>query len=169
MSEIEQLYEQIRARRAEIERLRAALDKEDAELAVTERNVARFLPNSALAAPISALVANIIGAVESEPARQRRKPKEVPRVLRMACDVLRESAANGTPWMEAPQITEEIRKRWWPEAQTSFIAPQLWRAATQRKVLVKDGARYALPHTIGEDPANEAGSSQANGALACTQ
>lgn len=145
MSNAETFYDQIRARRAEIARLREALEREDAELAITEKVAARFLQDRAPVS-IADLAANIVANVAPPPKREKRKPDGVPSVMRMAMDVLREATARGQPWMEGTQIVDEIRKRWWPEAEAAAITPQLWRAASKRKALLKDGTRYALPH-----------------------
>lgn len=160
MSDIEHIYERIRARRAEIERLRLALAQEDSELAVTERNVARFLPNMP-PVPVGTIAADIVESIAPRVARGVRKPKGIPTIFRMTCDILRESEACGKPWLDTHEITAEIKKRWWPEVEAAFVQPQLWRAAAKRNALMKDGTRYALPRKNEKTPAaGTAGASQ---------
>jgi hypothetical protein len=187
MTDIEQLYTDIRTRRAEIRHQRAVLDREDEELAVTERQVARFLPSRPMldppTSPVGAsrpppnpiprpvppevLAAKLAETLAPKPTRAKRKPKGVPTILRMARDVLRESSARGERWLEAQDITEVIRKRWWPEVEQSYVQPQLWRAAQKQKVLLKDGSRYALPTENEKGPAlSNAEPSRSNGAEA---
>lgn len=147
MSDAESFYDQIRARRAEIARLREALEREDAELAITEKVAARFLHDRALVS-IADLAANIVAKVEPPaPNRMKRKPDGVPSVMRMALDILREATSRGEPWMDGTAIVDEIRNRWWPDAEAAAITPQLWRAASKKGTLLKNGTRYALPHT----------------------
>ncbi len=151
MADIEHIYQGIRARRAEIQRQRIVLEQEDAELAVTERHIARFLPSGDGLVPIGSVMNAVVQDVATRftPTRAsmgaNRKPKGIPTIFRMACDVLRESARNGKPWLDSQEITNEIKARWWPSVETSAVQPQLWRAATKRKALLKDGTRYALP------------------------
>lgn len=160
MPDLESIYESIRAQRAEITKQRAALDQEDAELAVMERRIAAYLPNCqrvpSPAVSVGNLAASIVASVTPQPKRGRRKPGDVPPVFRMACDILRDSTAQGKPWLDTQEITAEIRRRWWPGAEAAFVQPQLWRAATKRNALLKDGARYALPNTNGKGPALQA-------------
>lgn len=151
MSEIDHIYERIRARRAEIERLRLALAQEDSELAVTERNVARFLPNMP-PVPVGTIAADIVESIAPRSSRGVRKPKGIPTIFRMACEVLWESTASGRPWLDTHEITAEIKKRWWPGVEAGFVQPQLWRAAAKRNALMKNGARYALPHKNEKTP-----------------
>jgi len=169
--------ENIKARRAEIARQRAiiseqhetlaaldaALDREDRNLSTAERAVAEHTNPTAAANlfQIGEVAASIIARTECVRTRERRKPDGIPTIMQMTRDVL---ARSTNRWMSGPEIAEAIREQWWPEVETEFITPQLWRAATKRRVLIKNGALYALPHTNEKDPADRAGSSRRNGA-----
>ena len=150
MSDLQHLYEKTTAERAAIQRQKAALEKRDAELAIVERELAAFLSDTGPIA-FSDLAGDIVQRARPDATKRgRRKPKGIPTIFRMTCDILREAAAEGRPWLDAQEITERIKQHWWPEAEVAFVQPQIWRAAVKRKVLDKDGTLYALPNTPKE-------------------
>ena len=179
MSEQATVLEQIAVRRKEIaerrtliaeqinelKKLDCVLDEEESELAITERNVRKFVGGE-IARAIGELTANAIAefAKNQGAGRGKRKPDGLPSVLSMAGTVLIERAEQGRGWLEPAEIVTEIKKRWWPEAEVEFISPQLWRAA-KRGSLQKDGTRYAVPQRNEKAPDGVAAeASQSNGA-----
>jgi hypothetical protein len=177
MSQPEQIIEKIKARRSEIERLRfdigqrqemlrqelSALETEDRDLTITERTVARLLPNQPIA-PIGEAIASVVAAVAPLSTKPSRKPDGLPTVIEMATVILSDAASRGQPWLDASQIADEIKKRWWPDAETAFVTPQIWRAATKRNVFRKEGTRYALSTGIEKGPTDKSERpSQTNG------
>lgn len=114
----------------QLNRRRLELEQEANDLAVTERTIARLLdvhlPDTT--------------AVRGPDVAVRRKPRDIPSVYVMAATLLRES---GKHWMEASEIIDGIRSRWWPTAEPGDISPTLWRLAKTQK-LQKTGTTYAL-------------------------
>lgn len=164
MEHVEETIRSLNAKLDEIGRARRALEVEESEIASIIRGLERHLslaPRPVIQEPVASAAAAVIERVDS--LRRKRKPKNVPSVFRMSCDVLRDSMKRGRPWLDSAEIAEEIRKRWWHQAQTGFIQPQLWRAA-KRGRLLKNGARYALPTLNEKTPAEQtAGVSQSLG------
>lgn len=144
----------------------ASLEQEDAELAITERNIAKFT-GSDLENPVTELGARLVAAHKTQLAnrREKRKPDGLPSVLSMAATVLIQRAQEGQIWLEPAEIVTEIKRRWWQRAEHGDIVPQLWRAV-KKGLLLKDGSRYALPDNQYEKAPDgiAAGASQSNGA-----
>lgn len=133
-------------RRAEIRRERDRLDIEDRELEAAERQITRLFsmqvaaPNSALASHDAVHVGEATQPIIEKLATGRRKPRGVPKVLVMVFEILRETKRP----MQAKEIADQIRDRWWREAPTSAIQAQLWRAAKDGR-LQKCDRGYSLP------------------------
>ena len=163
--EIAALRADVAAQIEQLKRVDSGLEQEEAELKITERHIAK-LTQGELERPMTELGARVMAASKAQEAAQRgkRKPDGVPSVLAMAGTVLLEKAERGQIWLEPAEFVTEIKKRWWPEAEQAFIAPQLWRAF-KKGTLRKDGTRYALPEGIEKAPASvAAGAPQSNGA-----
>lgn len=113
---------------------RAALAQEMADLAVTERTMARLLDVD-LPEPT---------ANRHPKVAVRKKPDGIPTVYIMAATILREASEDGQAWMEPQEIVRAIRERWWPDADSNDINPTLWRLYKNLK-LSKKGNKYGLP------------------------
>lgn len=135
---IRQRRQQIDAERknlaAQIDSLRrkeTMLDQELHELTVTERTIAR-LHNIELP--------ELIAPPEKATGG---KPAGIPTVLEMANAVIAsEAEGRDQLFMEGNDITEAIRRRWWPTVKPSDVTPTLWRAAKEGRIY-KNGTRYA--------------------------
>ena len=139
------------------------LQKEDADLEITERYIRQFTEGG-LATPVTELAKHIMAerAAPVLKVRGKRKPDGLPSVLEMAAIVFRDRANEGQPWLEPAEIVTEIKRRWWKAAEQEFIGPQLWRAARKGRLL-KNGTRYALPIEKAPDSV-AAEASHSNGA-----
>lgn len=163
-----QTFQSIRDRRAEIQRQIEILESEDAVLARAERHYARLPAHEPIliGAAATQVLDSLVPSVT--PTKAPRKPKGIPTMYRMACDILRVSGSAGRPWLDAVEIANAIRERWWPNCEASFVQPQLWRLAKTGKLL-KQGSRYALPSRGHEKaPTDQGGASQSNGAAGWT-
>jgi hypothetical protein len=147
----------VRRRHADVVQRRQEIQREDAELAleqqnleITERTLVQ-LASHEQATHLGALVGPIVQATQPEPEKAPRKPKDAPKIIDMACRVLSDAVERGDDWLSAPEITAAIRQRWWPNVETRFITPSLWKAAN-RNILWKKGPRYALPSSNEKGP-----------------
>jgi hypothetical protein len=122
---------------ASIDRRRRELDQEANDLAVTERTLARLL---------SVELPDMVEVPDHRPdVARRRKPKGIPSVYTMTATILRESNdVHERRWLEAQDIVQLIRAKWWPNAESTDITPTLWRLSKTDKLL-KRGSQYALP------------------------
>lgn len=130
-------------RLAAIDRERSELEQIINELAVAERVVARLTS---------------VDLPESQPSEvasgsaTRKKPQGIPTVYVMALTLFRET---GEHWIEAQDIVQSIRERWWPTAENNDISPTLWRLSRMGK-LTKNGTKYGLPPGV-RGPVKELG------------
>lgn len=126
-----------RQKREAIERLaaldteRAALEQDINELAIVERRVAQMLSVD-LPEP---------SVQRASEVHKRKKPTGIPTIYVMTCTIFRE---RGVHWLEAQEILQIIREKWWPTAKNDDVGPTLWRLARMGK-LTKNGTKYALP------------------------
>lgn len=118
-------------RLAALDRERGELEQVINELAVAERVVARL---TSVDLPQGQSVAAPDGV-------KRKKPNGIPTIYVMVLTLFRET---GEHWMEAQEIVQSIRDRWWPTAENNDISPTLWRLARMEK-LTKSGTKYGLP------------------------
>lgn len=118
-------------RLAAIEAERAELEQSISELAIVERHVAQLLsvdlPEPAIA--------------QTQSPHRRKKPSGIPTIYIMTCTIFRE---RGVHWLEAQELLQAIRVKWWPDAKNDDVGPTLWRLAKMGK-LIKSGTRYSLP------------------------
>ena len=162
MTHAANIFEQIQARRAQIAHQRtillqqqeqvrmdlAALERQEADLATTERTVAMLLPEGDEPVHLAVVAAGVLAQIDpvQTKQRQRRKPANIPTIIKMTREILRASSAQGEPWMDKAEIVAQIRQKWWADVRSEDILPQLWRAAEKQGVLKKDGDRYGLPY-----------------------
>ncbi|WBT39072.1 hypothetical protein [Hyphomicrobium sp. DMF-1] len=148
-----------RQRRADIVRTIADLHQEqqdleaaDRELQIAERVVTALLPSEQVKTLADA-VGNVVSSLEFE-SKPKRKPDGIPPILEMANEALASFEAIGKPCASCPEITDFIRRTWWPDVKSEFVSPQLWRAAN-RGDLDKVGNNYARKVKIEKGPATE--------------
>lgn len=73
------------------------------------------------------------------PERRRLKPDGIPAVSAMIVTALRDAGKASRP----AEIADYVRKRWWPDLQTTTICAQVWQMAKVGKLIAHDG-RYGL-------------------------
>jgi hypothetical protein len=83
----------------------------------------------------------------------RRKPPNIPTTVEMIQEALVEAHSGGSPGLEPSEILSWVRERYWPEAMTNDIGPDVWRLWKIKK-LHKDGKVYSLPEDWGTDTAS---------------
>jgi hypothetical protein len=76
------------------------------------------------------------------------KPEGIPPISEMITSVLADAKKEGKKGLRPQGISNIIKMRWWPEANTRTIGSVAWRMA-QRKKLTKRGAIYSLPKVEG--------------------
>ena len=116
---------------ASLEERRVQLEQWVRDLTTTERTLARICDVD-LPEP----------EVRQTDAYKRKKPKDIPSVFDMAATIIRD---RGMEFVEANDILNGIKTRWWPDATNNDISPSLWRLATKDDRLRKEGTKYALP------------------------
>lgn len=119
---------QVRARRANIAQLRAALDKEDAELATVERVLLRL-------------------SGEAPAATSQREPLGVRIVRGNKALVTRVLEDVPHPWMTADEIKNEIERTTGNVIGKTTLFPLL-TAMKNEGLIVRDNRRVALPRRL---------------------
>jgi hypothetical protein len=76
-----------------------------------------------------------------EPERGTKKPKGLPTMREMIVEAFQNNATGGG--LEPSQMTDYIRKKWWPDLPSDRVSPTAWRMH-QNNQLSKRGAVYFL-------------------------
>lgn len=121
----------IREKRAEIARQRAALEKQDAELAVAERVLAEF---EGIVVPPTPQIGFEFGS--PPPATSRRE-----RVV--------EALSGSKLWMTSAEINQAIAERYGALIKATSFYPMI-SLLTKERVLVRKKDKLALQSRIGE-------------------
>jgi len=72
-----------------------------------------------------------------------RKPDNIPSMPEMIEGALKDAAANGRDGLEPKEMTDFIRKMWWPSVRGESVSPIAWRMVNQGR-LKKKGEKYKL-------------------------
>jgi hypothetical protein len=82
------------------------------------------------------------------PARSTLKPEGTPTVRKMVAAALEDAASRGLHQLRPRDITEYIRKKWWPSVESSSVTSTVWRMAKDGKLHAENG-RYGLVKSNG--------------------
>ena len=75
------------------------------------------------------------------------KPPDTPTMTDMIREALREAKKEGLAGLEPADITQDIRRKWWPNAPSTAVGPIIWRMWRKGR-LGKDGDIYVLPERV---------------------
>lgn len=130
----------VRARRAEIDRQRAALDTEDQELAVAERVAERLEPFVRAGAPNAETGSTVTNAVLAAGA-----PKTQPEL------VISTLKASAGPWFESSNaLHDEIQRIHGVDIKSGSLLPVLTNLKNEG-IILREGPRIALAERVANN------------------
>lgn len=136
----------ILSRRAAID---ARLVEIDATIAPLELERSRLVDELSDLRVADRIFAKLTGVPAPAPApravtHRRQRPAGIPSTTKMLLAVLGDAMADSGTGLRGSEIVAEIRRRWWPAAQTNDVLPPLLRTMRRGVLFEKDGERYRL-------------------------
>lgn len=138
------------AERARLDAEAAARAKEEEEIAIAERVIARLrasgqsIPTSTAEKPVRER-ARLDAAVTPDPAAKipaangTPRPEGIPTVPQMVTELLLEAEKNGKRGLRSTEIMSGINARWWPGVATNLIMPTVYRCIARDYWFAKEG------------------------------
>jgi hypothetical protein len=84
---------------------------------------------------------------KAKPRYSPTKPKGAPTVARMIVAALEDAASRGQSQLQPREITEFVRRKWWPNVGGSSISTAVWRMAQNGRLQSNGGGLYRLNRT----------------------
>lgn len=92
------------------------------------------------------MVAAVNGHAATESLRSPpAKPADIPTMPKMIIEALQDARKRGLRGLEPKDMTEYIKKKWWPDVPPESVGPIAWRMWKKTHTLTKRESKYFLP------------------------